>query len=70
MLLYQLSPTSKFSEQERDVRNGATVFTLTVDFMGQVFYGSGKSCITFSQEAKEAAADKEKIVLFIYFCSN
>lgn len=42
MLLYQISPNSKFTEQERDVRNGATVFTLTVDFHGQVFCGSGK----------------------------
>ncbi|KAK3929314.1 Double-stranded RNA-specific editase 1 [Frankliniella fusca] len=40
MLLNQISPFSKFTELERDVRDGSTVFTLTVEFNGQSFSGS------------------------------
>ena len=42
MLLNQISPCSKFVEMSRDVRNGATVFTLSVDFNGASYVGSGK----------------------------
>lgn len=42
MLLNQINPCSKFVEMSRDVRNGATVFTISVDFNGASYVGSGE----------------------------
>ncbi|XP_034249313.1 double-stranded RNA-specific editase B2-like [Thrips palmi] len=55
MLLHQISPQSKFTEQARDVRNGATVFTLTVDFNGQYFCGSATNKKTAKKICAKAA---------------
>lgn len=39
MVLNQMSPHSKFTEETRDVRSGATVFTISVNFNGSKYFG-------------------------------